>query len=260
MRATYGPCRSALLLTAAVVGGLMAASAVGAQAIDFPELSGRVVDQADILDPATEHALTARLAAHEKAGGNQVVVATVESLGGQAIEEYGYQLGRAWGIGQAGEDNGVLLIVAPNERKVRIEVGYGLEGDLPDVIASNIVQTKILPAFWEQDFGGGVTAGVTAIVAALGGEYVFEQRAQPRQRRSSPFVIIVQIMFVLLIVFSMIGRRGRRRGGLGGFIAGAAIGSMLGGRGGGGGGVGGGFGGFSGGGGSFGGGGASGSW
>ena len=116
----------------------------------------------------TEQTLTRELAAYEAAsGGTQVVVATVPNLQGRAIEEYGYQLGRAWGIGQADEDTGALLIVAPSERQVRIEVGYGLEGRLTDAISWDIIQGRILPAFREGDFDAGVTAGVQGMLAAL---------------------------------------------------------------------------------------------
>lgn len=239
---------------------LLASSVLGAEDASLPALSGRVVDQADILAAATEQRLTAQLQAHEKAGGNQVVVATIASLDGDTIERYGVRLGRAWAIGEAGKNNGIVLIVAPNERKVRIEVGYGLEGDIPDAIASNIIQTKILPRFWENDFDGGVMAGVTAIIAALGGDYVFEQQQRKQREGGFPFGFLwIGIVFLL---FGM-GRgrgRGRRRGIGSGLLWGVILGSALGGGRGGSSGGGFGGGGFSGGGGSFGGGGASGGW
>ena len=243
-----------------VVACLLAWGAFGAEDPELPALSGRVVDQANILTPATEQRLTAQLQAHEKAGGNQVVVATIESLGGETIESYGVRLGRSWGIGQAGDDNGIVLIVAPEERKVRIEVGYGLEGDIPDAIAANIIQAKILPRFWENDFDGGVTAGVTAIIAALGGEYVFEQERSGRRDRKGGFPFGFLWIIVVFVLFGT--GRGRRRRGIGsGLLWGAILGSALsGGRGGGSGSGGFGAGGFGGGGGSFGGGGASGGW
>ncbi|HSH49628.1 MAG TPA: TPM domain-containing protein, partial [Halomonas sp.] len=125
----------ALLLTAALA---LPAQALHAQQLDFPELTGRVVDRAELLDPATESRLSDMLAAHEKASTEQLVVVTLPNLQGASIEQYGYQLGRHWGIGQAEKDNGALLIVAPNERKVRIEVGYGLEGRLTDAQSSVI--------------------------------------------------------------------------------------------------------------------------
>ena len=242
-----------------VVACLFAATVFGAEDSALPELSGRVVDQADILSAATEQRLTAQLQAHEKAGGNQVVVATIESLGGETIETYGVRLGRSWGIGQAEGDNGIVLIIAPNERKVRIEVGYGLEGDIPDAIASNIIQAKILPRFWENDFDGGVTAGVTAIIAALGGEYVFEQQRRGRRSREGGFPFGILWIVVMFVLFGL--GRGRRRGLGSGLLWGAVLGGALSsGRGGGFGGGGFGGGGFGGGGGSFGGGGASGGW
>ncbi|WP_455366319.1 TPM domain-containing protein [Kaarinaea lacus] len=137
----------------------------------FPELSGRVVDQADLLPSLTESQLTRKLADHEQATSNQVVVVTLNSLQGYTIEDYGYQLGRHWGIGQAERNNGVLLIVAPAERKVRIEVGYGLEGTLTDALSHNIIQTKILPYFRKSQYETGIVQGATAILAALQGTY-----------------------------------------------------------------------------------------
>jgi len=137
----------------------------------FPELTGRVVDQADLLPSLTESQLTRKLAEHEKATSNQVVVVTLPSLQGYTIEDFGYQLGRHWGIGQAEKDNGVLLIVAPNERKVRIEVGYGLEGKLTDALSHNIIQTKILPNFRQNHYDTGIVQGTDAILAALQGTY-----------------------------------------------------------------------------------------
>src|SRR5690554_1153517 len=111
-------------------------------AISFPELTGRVVDNADMIDAATEQQLTQMLAAHEQNSTNQVVVVTVNDLQGTTIEDFGYQLGRTWGIGQKNADNGALLLVAKDERKVRIEVGYGLEGVLTDAISANIIDRK----------------------------------------------------------------------------------------------------------------------
>lgn len=137
----------------------------------FPTLTGRVVDAANLLDATTVERLDTRLAAHETASSDQVVVVTVPSLGGRDIADYANRLGRAWGIGTAENDNGVLLVVAPNERDVRIEVGYGLEGALTDALAANIVRREILPAFREGDYAGGIDAGTGAILAAIEGEY-----------------------------------------------------------------------------------------
>ena len=146
---------------------------------EFPALSGRVVDEAGLLTPAQTQSLTQALAAAEQNTSNQLVVVTLPDLQGYDIADYSYQLGREWGIGSKENDNGVLLIVAPNDRKVRIEVGYGLEGVLTDALSSVIVQQEILPAFRQGQFYGGIQAGVTSIQAAIKGEYQGEQ--QPRQ-------------------------------------------------------------------------------
>ncbi|MZR63772.1 methanol dehydrogenase [Alcanivorax sp. DP30] len=220
---------------------------------DFPELTGRVVDQAGLLTPAQVQSLTGSLAAAEQNSSNQVVVVTLADLQGYDIADYGYQLGRHWGIGSKDNDNGVLLIVAPNDRKVRIEVGYGLEGALTDALSSVIVQQEILPAFRQGQFYGGIQAGVTAIQAAIKGEYAGTR--QPRQKPSGLKVLgILGIMIVLtfLLSFGGGGGRGGRRGGF------MFLPMPMGGGGFGGGGFGGG--GFGGGGGGFGGGGASGGW
>src|ERR1700688_1066284 len=148
---------------------LIAAPTLGA-APDFPPLTGRVVDQAGVLGASTRSALTEALAQHERATGEQVVVVTLASLQGYSIEDFGYQLGRQWGIGQKGKNTGALLIVAPKERKVRIEVGYGLEGKLTDAASRSIIERDILPAFHRGDFDSGVAAGTASILAVLGGE------------------------------------------------------------------------------------------
>jgi len=136
-------------------------------ATTFPKLSGRVVDEANLLSPATEAALTQKLEALETTTGRQVVVATLPSLQGLEIEEYGYQLGRAWKLGGEKTDDGAVLIVAPNERKVRIEVGYGLEPVLTDALSSVIIQSAILPKFKAGDMEGGVVAGADALIQQL---------------------------------------------------------------------------------------------
>ena len=141
----------------------------GAAEPDFPPLSGRVVDAAGILSPKTSGDIAQMLAQRELATGDQVVVATVKSLQGYTIEDFGVQLGRHWGIGQKGRDNGAILLVAPGERKVRIEVGYGLEARLTDAQSRVIIDQVILPAFRRGDFDAGVRAGATAMLKVLGG-------------------------------------------------------------------------------------------
>ena len=138
--------------------------AVAHAAPTFPKLTGRVVDDAHVLSADTQQQLTQQLADLEAKTGRQVVVVTLPSLQGDAIDDYGYQLGRAWGIGQKGQNNGALFIVAPSEHKVRIEVGYGLEPVLTDALSSVILQEKVLPKFRAGDVQGGVVDGTAALV------------------------------------------------------------------------------------------------
>ena len=138
-------------------------------ALDFPELTGRVVDGANLLSAEDESRITQLLKAHEEKTTNQVVVVTLKSLQDHDIADYGYQLGRHWGIGQAEQDNGVLLIVAPNERKVRIEVGYGLEATLTDALSQQIIDYQILPQFKKKNYAGGIKDGVGGILGVLDG-------------------------------------------------------------------------------------------
>jgi len=261
----------ALLGGALLALALLAAPALAAP--KFPALTGRVVDHANMLSPAVEANLTGRLAALESQTGRQLVVVTVPDLQDYPIEDYGYQLGREWGIGEEKADDGVLFIVAPNERKVRIEVGYGLEPILTDALSSIILQTAVIPKFKAGDMEGGVVAGADAIADQLAlpadQAQARAQQAAAREQKSAgghsglPGLIVLIVIF---FIFSALrgGRRGRR-GGMGGVLPGIILGSMLGGGGRGGGGFGGGGGGFggggfSGGGGSFGGGGSSGGW
>ncbi len=151
---------------------LILASPALASEPKFPPLTGRVVDDAHVLNSYTVGQITLMLADHERATGEQVVVVTLKSLQGYTIEDYGYQLGRHWGIGQKGVNNGALLIVAPKEHKVRIEVGYGLEGQLTDAISATIIQNYILPSFKLGDFNAGILAGATSIVQVLGGNSI----------------------------------------------------------------------------------------
>jgi len=242
---------------------LLVLAAAGAQALTFPALSGRVVDEAAILDLQTRSLIEQKLAELEAKSRIQLVVVTLKSLQGTSIEDYGYQLGRHWGIGQKGENNGALLIVAPNERKVRIEVGYGLEGTLTDAVSRLIIENAILPRFRAGDFAGGVTRGTDDIIEVLSGNaQEWKERAAKRPEAAPEGVdigTIILLIVIFIIVVRMMSRghgiqRGRRGmwgagppvivpGGWGGGSSGGSSG-----------------GGFSGGGGSFGGGGSSGSW
>jgi uncharacterized protein len=216
--------------------------------LKFPDLTGRVVDQAGLLTQQQKAQLTAQLAAEEKASSNQLVVVTLKSLQGDAIADYGYQLGRHWGIGQKGRDNGALLIVAPNERKVRIEVGYGLEGSLTDALSDLIIRNDIIPSFKKGNYFQGIEAGVTSIIQVIHGQY----KAKTKEKGPSAGNIVSLVIFLVFISLMFSGR--------GGIFA---MPFLIGGGGFGGGGFGGGGfggGGFGGGGGGFGGGGASGGW
>lgn len=228
----------------------------------FPALTGRVVDDAHILDDETRDSLTGKLAALEARTSRQLIVVTIPSLGGYEISDYGYQLGRAWGIGQKKLNNGALLIVAPSEHRVRIEVGYGLEPILTDALSAVIIQNQVLPHFRKGDFNGGVVAGTDALIEQLSldpseAEKRAAAAAQARHNGGQGQIDPIGVLIAIIIVGFALSRV---FGGWGFlpflFLGGGRGGGYYGGdRGGWGGG---GFGG--GGGGSFGGGGASGSW
>jgi uncharacterized protein len=260
-------CRilAAVMLSLAV--NLCAASGASAEP-KFPPLTGRVVDDAHLLSPADKAAIEADLKALEQKSSDQLVVYTTNSLQGYPIEDFGYQLGRAWGIGQKGTNNGVLLIVAPNERKVRIEVGRGLEPQLTDLMTSLIIRNRILPEFRRGQFAAGIKAGVKDIKdVMLGDAEAVKERAAARPALARkgrgwgaefiPLAFILGIFIFVLWAQSLPTRQplggGRyRRSGYSGpiFFPGGWGGGSGGGDGGG----------FSGGGGDFGGGGASGDW
>ena len=253
------------IATFVVCLALLAPQPADAQGLKFPALSGRVVDEANILDSSVRAALDEKLRALEEKTSNQLVVVTLRGLQGTAIEDYGYQLGRHWGIGQKGKNNGALLIVAPNERKVRIEVGYGLEGSLTDAVTKLIIENSILPRFRAGDFPGGISRGTDDIIAVLSGQADdYQQRAAKRPDTAPAGLSLGMIVLLALIAFLVIRSvsrnnvRQRRRRGLWGGTAGPVFipsggsgwGADSGSSGGG----------FSSGGGSFGGGGSSGSW
>lgn len=282
------------LVKSLFLGLFLASTLLGA--ITFPKLNNsRIVDEAGLFSQTQKASLESTLSAHESTTSNQIVVVTLTSLQGYDIADFGYQLGRAWGIGTQEHNNGVLLIIAPNERKVRIEVGYGLEGSLPDAIANSIIQNTILPAFKEKNYFEGASNGVNAIISAIKGEY----KASSTTEQSPYDIFIILILFFLSMAFKSLVKSSKSRQKrlipalFFGFLAGVVSwfimmlfwasffigfiiflvtyfadpsfsdGDLLDSWGSGSGGFGGssgGFGGFSGGGGSFGGGGASGSW
>ena len=242
---------------------LFLAAIAAVAAPTFPELTGRVVDEAGILSSTTREDLDTMLAEHERETGEQVVVVTLKSLQGYDIADYGYQLGRHWGIGEKGKNTGALLIVAPNERKVRIEVGYGLEDKLTDAQSRVIIEQVILPRFRSGDFNAGVRDGTAEMLRVLGGGETTESAESEtsggtRYTDSASWLVILLNLAATLFLCALLlswtfnlFHPGRRRMGSGMWIGGLGGGDSFGG---------GSSGGFSGGGGSFGGGGASGGW
>ncbi|MDY0885081.1 TPM domain-containing protein [Dongia soli] len=250
-----------LILMAVLCGTLLWQSSSVMADPPLPPLTGPVVDAAGILDAGSSHRLTKELESYEATTSTQIVVATIPDLKGYPIEDWGLALLRGWGIGQKGKNNGVVLVVAPNDRQLRIETGYGAEGPLPDATADAIIRRVIVPDFKQGNFPAGIEAGVKAIMAALEGSF----NAGPKEPEPAwPAFAIVAAWFVIVFIMMYLRRRNiangrlyrgprgavwRNRGGWGGGWGGL-----------GGGGFGGGGGGFGGGGGTGGGGGASGRW
>ncbi len=185
-----------------------------------PYLSGRVVDEAEILDDAARASLSGRLKTHEEKTGNQIAVLTVNSLGGANIEDYAVAVFAEWKLGQAGKDNGLLLVVAPSERRMRIEVGYGLEGTLTDGTAGRIIHSVITPRFKDGDFAGGISEGVDAVVGILEGgaapaSIELEEGAQSKAPSNTLFegpdlsiperILIGSFVFGIIGLFTVIG-------------------------------------------------------
>jgi len=237
-----------------------AATSWRAAALEVPPLTGRVVDEAELLSPRAEAGISRALVDLEATDSTQVVVLTIPALAGESLEDFSLRVAHdAWHLGQKGKDNGVLILVVRDDRKVRIEVGRGVEGVLTDLLAGRIVDRVMIPHFREKDWEGGIAAGVEAVTQAVRGEYQVPPAARKR-RASRPIDGFFGILLLLFIVGRLFG--GRRRlgygvplglGGLGGYYLGRrGFGGHHGG-----GGFGGGFGG---GGGGFGGGGASGGW
>jgi uncharacterized protein len=244
----------------------------------IPALSGRVVDQAGVLAAASRQRIEDELAGYESRTSTQIVVVTLGDLQGYPIEDWGLALLRGWQIGQKGKNNGIVLIVAPNDRQTRIETGYGAEGPLPDATASAIIRQAMLPRFRQGDYAAGISDGVSAIEAALAGEFVADQPPHDPFVSAAGITILgnhipwmTLLILTIWITMALIGGYRRYRGGpriytgrrRSSFWDNDWSGGSGGGFGGGfgGGGSGGGFGGgFSGGGGSGGGGGATGRW
>ncbi|MEX2230792.1 MAG: TPM domain-containing protein [Cyclobacteriaceae bacterium] len=228
--------------------------------IKIPELWGtRVHDEAKILTPAFVNALEQQLKQHEDSTSNQIAVLIIPSLNDVPIEDYSLQASEAWKLGQAEKDNGALLLIAVEDRKVRIEVGEGLEGVLPDAICNQIVRNEIAPNFRQNNYEAGIRAATTAMIKAIGGEYEAERGPIARRKGRGGSIWTTLIILAIIIFISRRGGGGKGNYRRGGWSSGAGWYGAGFGRGGG---FGGGFGGggFSGGGGGFSGGGSSGSW
>ena len=265
---------------AAVLSGLLLTAAPAA-AQSFPKLAGNpVVDQADIIPAPAEAALNAQLRDLQQKTGHQLVVATVNDLEGHDVADYGYRLGREWQIGDKEKDDGVVFLIAPNERRMNISVGYGLEPILTDALSGRIIRDVVTPKFKAGDMPGGIQDGVNAIAQqiqltpeeatarAAAADQAERDRADDGDWGGLFFIGFIVFFFFILPMLTSLGRRGKKRRKHSPWGAPIIIwggdDDDWGGWGGGGsswgGGGGGGFGGFSGGGGSFGGGGASGGW
>lgn len=187
-------------------------------ALDVPPLSGRVNDRAGLLSPETAAALEQKLAAFERDQSTQIVVLTIPSLQGDDIDQFAIRAAEQWKIGQAGKDNGVLLILAQAEHKVRIEVGMGLQGVLPDITASRIIRDVMRPHLKNGDFNQGISAGTDAIISATKGEFKAAPTDTVRksQRKSTSAVTIILIAMVAALILSTFSRYlGSLAGGIG---------------------------------------------
>lgn len=196
--------------------------AATAQAQTFPKFSGLVVDAADVLPPAQETQVRQRLEALQQQTGRQLVVATIPDLQGYPIEDYGYRLLRTWGVGLKDANNGAILLVAPDERKVRVEVGYGLEPVLTDAFSGNVIRQDIVPKFKAGDLPGGIVAGADTLadqlarpdaeararVAEAAKTFDAAQRGRARGNGNVPIGLIFWGIIGFAILMSFVGRRG----------------------------------------------------
>ena len=195
---------------------LFLALASSALAIELPQLRGHVNDYAGMLSPAAAAALEQRLAEFEGRDSTQIVVLTVPTLGGEPIEEFSLRVAEAWRIGHKGSDNGVILLVAKGERKIRIEVGRGLEGELTDLVAGRIIRGDMAPRFKAGDVDGGIAAGVSAIMAVVKGEYKAAPRDLTRGKKSAPPLVTLLLFLGFGCVF--LGAMSRFLGGVAGAV------------------------------------------
>ena len=187
-----------------------------AYGLDIPRLQGYVNDYAGMISPSAKSKIEEELRAFERSDSTQIVILTIPSLEGENIEEFGIRVAEAWKIGQQGKDNGVLFIVSKQERKIRIEVGRGLEGKLTDLMAGRIIDQVIKPRFKQADFDGGFITGVSALIDGTRGEYKAEQG--PVQRRQKGFPPFLTFLLFLGIFILILGSLSRILGGIAGAL------------------------------------------
>lgn len=197
-----------LLLFSSCISVLFLAVPSPVLALDVPPLTGRIVDLAHLLPSDVAEALSAELAEHERKTGNQIAVLTLPSLEGESLEEYSHRVATTWKLGRKGTDNGVLLLVVPGERRIRIEVGYGLEGALTDAKSSQIVRREIAPRFKSGDFPGGIVAGLKAVMGTIEGTYTLPPDAQgPSARNGAWETLLIAVAIGALVGGSLFGGR-----------------------------------------------------
>ncbi len=185
-------------------------------ALEVPKLRGRVNDYAGMLSPSTERQLETALAEFERTDSTQIVVLTIPSLEGDSLEEFSMRVAERWKIGQKGLDNGAILLISKNDRMIRIEVGYGLEGKLTDLMAGRIIRDVITPRFRAGQFDQGVIEGVQAMIQVVRGEYRADPRAQPTGKGAPDYGGFLSMSVVFLVLIHMLGRVRRVLGALAG--------------------------------------------
>lgn len=192
------------------------------QALEVPPLRGYVNDYAEVISPGVKERLEGELKAFEQSDSTQVVILTIPSLQGETVEEFGIKVAEAWKVGQKNKDNGIILLIAKQERKIRIEVGRGLEGRLTDLLAGRIINLVITPRFKRGDFDGGVMAGVSALIDATRGEFKAEERPPVKKTRGfHSFLVFALAGFVVLLLVSSFSRV------LGGLVGAAGLPALL---------------------------------
>jgi len=204
---------------------LALAGPINAAALEVPRLKGHVNDYAAMLSPASERQLEALLTDFEQKESTQIVVLTIPSLQGDSLEDFSIRVAETWKIGQKKLDNGAILLIAKNDRKIRIDVGYGLEGRLTDLLAGRIIRNVIAPQFKSGQFDQGITEGVAAMIDAVRGEY--SGTDAPRQPRQAQKGVPIIAVFALFFLINALGRASRMMGATAGAILFPIAGALI---------------------------------